>query len=538
MLDKTVLQSRKELGLAHLNADRIEEGLKIYAMILRDYPEDVESYIVIGDCYLAQGEDDTAVQLYAYALELSPGNVEIMRRLRLAKADKDLQNDDDAAMPDLRTIGRLLQRIMGQQGSSVTETEIQSALTLLEEIRLSPKPALTVAERLADIEELIPALLELNVRQARSEGKPDLAMALDGLVLSVREQLSMPREDVSLGQGQKGMRILFLIPAAYQISSRALLAAKSLAARGFHASMATKGMDVYDKFDIAIAFNPHGEEAMMEIMAACSGAKIPILLDLDNDFEQMPVNHSGFADFGLESAEKMRAFTASLVLADGIITPHKILAEKFQTASNKVYVIQDGWARREGQWEKPLVKRHTVNLGWIGLPGQVEDVALIRRMVYRILREFPHTQLVIGGDIDVYQLFDHLPESRRMFLPPAQPEDYPYQLGQVDIFLSPLQDSPFNQTRSDQQLMEAGARRIPWVASPIPAYKEWNAGGLVANSAEEWVSHLRRLVLEPELRNKLGQEGWRKSETREMTYISDLWQQVIREVLQKAIKFS
>ncbi len=42
MQDKTPLQTRKELGLAHLNADRIEEGLKIYAMILRDYPEDVE----------------------------------------------------------------------------------------------------------------------------------------------------------------------------------------------------------------------------------------------------------------------------------------------------------------------------------------------------------------------------------------------------------------------------------------------------------------------------------------------------------------
>jgi glycosyltransferase involved in cell wall biosynthesis len=154
-------------------------------------------------------------------------------------------------------------------------------------------------------------------------------------------------------------------------------------------------------------------------------------------------------------------------------------------------------------------------------------------MVLRVLREFPHAQLVIGGDAQVYQLFDRLPESRRMFLPPVQAEEYPYLLGQVDILMVPLRDTPFNRARSDRRLMEAGARRVPWVASPIPAYITWEAGGLIAYSAEDWVSHLRQLILDADLRTSLGQAGWRKAEQREMSHIAKLWIEIIEETLQK-----
>jgi glycosyltransferase involved in cell wall biosynthesis len=155
-------------------------------------------------------------------------------------------------------------------------------------------------------------------------------------------------------------------------------------------------------------------------------------------------------------------------------------------------------------------------------------------MILRVLREFPHTQLVIGGDAQVYQLFDRLPESRRLFLPPVLPEDYPYLLGQVDILLVPMRDTVYNRTRSDRRLMEAGIRGIPWVASALPAYSRWKEGGLIANAAEEWVLHLRQLIDDPKLRTMLGQQGIQKAEEREMNKVGEMWQSTIEKVLKKA----
>jgi glycosyltransferase involved in cell wall biosynthesis len=543
--EKSTLQSRKELALAHLNADRIEEGLKIYAMILRDYPEDVESYIVIGDCYLAQGETETAAQLYSYALELSPGNGDIQRRLRLARVElaTPASVHDEALVPDLKTIGHLLQRIIGHS-NPVTDEDLKQAAQFLDEIKHSHHPALAVAERLSEIEALIPALLELNVQQARSEGRPDLAHALDGLLVNVRSQLSEAQtkehQPTSTGSDKPGAystagvakpRLLFLTPASNQISPRVYLPLQSLAGRGFQTTLVSKPGDYGTNYDVVIAANPHGDPSLMPVLATCSGVQIPIIVDLDNDFTQVPNNHPIYLEYRLDLPEKMRAYTAALLMADRITVPSVVLAETLTAAGHPARVIPDGWMRHNGLWEKGVHRRHTINIGWIGPGGQVEDMAMIRRMVLRIMREFPNTQLVIGGDVQVYQLFDRLPESRRLYLPPFQTNDYPYLLGQVDILLVPMCDTPFNRCQSDRRLVEAGARRLPWIASPIPAFVTWEAGGFIANTPDEWFSHMRQLVLDPNLRSTLSQAGWRKAESREMGNLTTLWLDLVTEML-------
>jgi tetratricopeptide (TPR) repeat protein len=79
------LDARKALGRSHLEGDRIEEAIQVYARILRDYPDDIESYIILGDCYLADADANAALLLYSQALEHDPENAEIHRRVRLAR---------------------------------------------------------------------------------------------------------------------------------------------------------------------------------------------------------------------------------------------------------------------------------------------------------------------------------------------------------------------------------------------------------------------------------------------------------------------
>ena len=64
--------------------------------------------------------------------------------------------------------------------------------------------------------------------------------------------------------------------------------------------------------------------------------------------------------------------------------------------------------------------------------------------------------------------------------------------------------------------MQAGIKHIPWVGSRIPMTVEWNSGGLIASTPDEWHTNLRQLLLDEEARTNLGQEGHDKSVHREL----------------------
>jgi glycosyltransferase involved in cell wall biosynthesis len=557
----TDLQVRKALGKAHLGETRIEEALKVYAGILRDFPEDVEAHLFLGDCYLAHGDGDTAFLYYSQALNLAPDDPDVHRRVRLARTacvqrwagqtecHLVAQPAREAIPSDPKALASLLQDLT-QHKPPVTEGDLFRAGRLLDEIIHNPHPARIVAERLEEVNSLLPALLELNIRQARADGRPDLAQALQNL----RDNIQLQKEARS-GEGQEAtraaaqfalagepappggmwaarppstLRILFLEPAMQEPQPRQALLADALQGLGCTTALMNEFPESgVGNFDVVVTRQVHYQPSLLEGLAACSAAKIPILLDLEMDYEHMPVDHPEYERLGLGTPASAKAYATALLLADRILVPSEALAEALKAARYPALAMPDGWTRNNPLWTKAPPARRTVNIGWIGTPGQVDDMAEIRRVVTRIVREFPQTRLVIGGDPQVYHLFDSLPESRRLFLPAVSYDDYPYLLGHLDVLLVPQRNTPFNHTLSDRPLMEASVRAIPWVASPVPAYRNWGHGGLVAHTPDEWHSYLRQLVLDPELRESLGCAGRRQSEAREISLLGYVWLDLI-----------
>ncbi len=120
--------------------------------------------------------------------------------------------------------------------------------------------------------------------------------------------------------------------------------------------------------------------------------------------------------------------------------------------------------------------RSTFNLGLVCQPEQDGDVAGIRRSIIRILREFPHTRLVLSGNLSAYRLFDQVSDSRKLFLPPVSDEEYPFIYSHMDVMLLPMNDTYFNHLRSDRRLMEAGVKKLPWIATGLRFTESWGAG--------------------------------------------------------------
>jgi hypothetical protein len=125
-----------------------------------------------------------------------------------------------------------------------------------------------------------------------------------------------------------------------------------------------------------------------------------------------------------------------------------------------------------------------------------------------------------------------------MYLPAVNHEEFPYQLSQVDVLLIPLRNTPYNNSQPDTILMQAGAKGIPWAASSIPSFQHRQRGGVICESLDEWHLNIRHLVVDEELRRRLGREGRINAETREMNLVGKLWLDVINQAAHPAMELA
>lgn len=104
------------------------------------------------------------------------------------------------------------------------------------------------------------------------------------------------------------------------------------------------------------------------------------------------------------------------------------------------------------------------------------------------------------------QFFDALNTPHKRFTPTCDHDTYLALLGQCEIALMPLRDTPFNRAKSDLKFIEAGACRAAALASDIvyAASVEDGRTGLLFRSGDELRERLLRLVAMPDLALGLG----------------------------------
>ena len=156
-----------------------------------------------------------------------------------------------------------------------------------------------------------------------------------------------------------------------------------------------------------------------------------------------------------------------------------------------------------------------------------KDAVILKNSLKRVTDEFPEVVVAICNDIELYNLFNNISDDHKLLIPLNGTEYYPFVLSQFDILILPLKGGPSDQTLSDLALMEAGARQIPWVASPIPSYKDWGVGGLFAQDKGDWYSAIRKLITSKDTRLSLAKQGYEKSMQRESNNLIEIWKKAI-----------
>jgi|GEM_PF-1580604 len=135
----------------------------------------------------------------------------------------------------------------------------------------------------------------------------------------------------------------------------------------------------------------------------------------------------------------------------------------------------------------------------------------------RILDEFPKTQLVIVGYLKLPSAFLKRYGNRVKQAPPAKNiKAYWSMLEHADINLAVLHDDLINGCKSELKWFEAACVGIPSVLSTTANYRDVikdGEDGLLAATSDDWYSHLKLLVEQPELRQKMAKAAQLRAQT-------------------------
>lgn len=245
-------------------------------------------------------------------------------------------------------------------------------------------------------------------------------------------------------------------------------------------------------FDLAIFLRPMYDAT--EIIRILHQGGCRCLADVDDDFYNIPKTSMAYPGVIPHLSEHTR----TLSQMDGIITPSEILQDRLRKRHPTVpiWYVPNSWKDSPiWQYHKPSDQ---FRIGWAGSLTHRQDFGQCVTPLISILKKYPQTQVVIGADYEIYNKFASFPESRKLFVPGVLYEYYPLMLSNFDLLLAPLEPNDFNLAKSDIKLMDACAKRIPYVASRLPQYESWKSSfGWMATTYQEWYEAMDHAIQRP-----------------------------------------
>lgn len=202
-----------------------------------------------------------------------------------------------------------------------------------------------------------------------------------------------------------------------------------------------------------------------------------------------------------------QVFANQLQMSDGVIVSTPYLKNYYEKYHKSVHVVEN--AIDLSLW-RPITppRRPEVNLGWVGGASHNEDLGLIKEAVFKVLERDGVGFNCLHGTPDFFKGHKKIRWNTTF----KAINKYPKWVSKAgfDIGLAPLMDNAFNRSKSNLRWLEMSAMGIPTVASPLNHFKETiehGVTGFLANSTEEWITHLLRLIDEPALRENVGKNA-------------------------------
>ena len=166
-------------------------------------------------------------------------------------------------------------------------------------------------------------------------------------------------------------------------------------------------------------------------------------------------------------------------------------------------------------------KHNKITIGWQGVPANhLLNLIMIKKLLLKLSKKYSIKFKIVSylGDQRVKNMFSTIEDVVEIDygLPHLIPwRELPTLLSDIDIYVSPLEKTPWNEGKSALKAGIGMAMGIPVVASPVGEQKyviKHGINGFFATSEEEWYSYLSLLIEDENLRAIVGERGRKTAE--------------------------
>ena len=152
------------------------------------------------------------------------------------------------------------------------------------------------------------------------------------------------------------------------------------------------------------------------------------------------------------------------------------------------------------------------------------DFELILPTLKKLFEEYDNLYLQVVGYLDIPETLEKY-KDRIMTSPFMNWEELPKVIAKLDINLAPLEESLFNDAKSENKWTEASLCKVVTVASNFGAFKKViknNKTGILCKTEEDWYKNLKKLIENKELRNELGNNAFNEVMKHKITTYSGI----------------
>ena len=135
-----------------------------------------------------------------------------------------------------------------------------------------------------------------------------------------------------------------------------------------------------------------------------------------------------------------------------------------------------------------------------------DDFKLIMPTIIKILKKYDNVYLKVVGLLDLPE--EMLEVKNKIITSPfVDWKDLQKLIASTNINIAPLEDTIFNEAKSENKWTEAALVKVPMIASNVGAFKEViknDQTGLLCNNGKEWEESLIKLIENKEYRQQIG----------------------------------
>lgn len=220
----------------------------------------------------------------------------------------------------------------------------------------------------------------------------------------------------------------------------------------------------------------------------------------------------------------------TLQMCDYAITTTERLAEELKNYVSDVYINRNVASEKMVKLSLKAmneVKRDEDKVVMSYLSGSIthnDDFKMILPVVQRLMKEHSNLYLKVVGLLDIP---DELQEFKDRILraPFVSWQELPSIIASIDINLAPLEESIFNEAKSENKWTEASLCKTITVASNFGAFKTCirdGVDGVLCTTADEWYEKLNNVICDKEYRSKIAEEAFKQVIKKKVTTYTGL----------------